>query len=565
MNRRDFFSSLQIANTPQKPTIDEVMQASGIRRTNRTLSTGLTAYSGAWGFDEVAHLLRRTMFGAKKDDITYFMGKTMSQAVDELLTAPSTQPSPPINNYNTAQKIDPNIAPGQTWVYGPEDVNFNSQRIGSLKAWFMGQTLNQDRSIHEKMVLFWHNHFSTETNVYNSAIWGYNHHVTLRKNSLGNFKTFVKEITTDVAMLKYLNGYLNTKKQADENYGRELQELFTVGKDLNPHYTEDDVKQAARVLTGWRINQSTFKSYFDLTKHDTTDKVFSSFYNNTTITGKNSATAGDEELDAMLTMIFNHQEVAKFMCRKLYRWFIYYDIDATTETNIIEPLATIFRNNNYDIKPVLEALFKSEHFYDAANMGCLIKSPLDSLIGMCRQFEVVFPTSQDYVTQYYYWNLIWSFTTIQQQNYGDSPNVAGWSAYYQVPEFHEIWINSDTLPKRNQISDVMIAVGVKRGSNIIIIDAIAAAEKISSKPSDPNKLIDDLCKYLHATLTLSQANKDSIKTSSLLYGQSTDAYWTTAWNDYKNNPTDATKKQIVNYALILLMKYLMDLSEYQLS
>lgn len=558
MDRRNFFNSFIIPNEPGVKERSEKTQVS-----QRT-STGISQYTGNWSDDQVYHLLRRTMFGAKLADVNYFKAKTMSDAVDELLTVSTSPPSPPINNYSSGASKDPNIAEGATWVNGPEDINFNSQRRQSLKYWWVGLMINQDRTILEKMTLFWHNHFATQTTTYNSSILGYKHLALLRANALGSFKSLVKEVTINPAMLVYLNGYKNTKKAPDENYARELQELFTVGKDLASHYTEDDVKAAARVLTGWTLDKATFATTFDLSKHDTSDKQFSSFYNNTLIQGRNANSAGDDELNDLLTMIFNQQETAKYICRKLYRWFVYYDIDSSTETNVIEPLAAIFRNSGYDIKATLSALFKSEHFFDSANMGCIIKSPLDFNIGFVRQFEMAFPTSANYVNQYYMWGQVWGATFIQQQDPLDPPNVAGWPAYYQIPSYHELWINSDTLPKRNQITDGLVYVGVTKSGFTLMVDCISAAN-LSAKPSDPNQLITDLCKHLHATLTLSKSEKDAIKTSTLLSGQVTDSYWTTAWVDYINNPTDKTKTAIVTGRLQALLKYLMDLSEYQLS
>lgn len=564
MNRREFFTPTKLptsSETVAPPSLEEVAAP---KRINRGLATGLSPYAGAWGQDQVVHLLRRTMFGAKMADINYFKGKSMSQAVDELLTVNTSPPSPPINNYSGGVNKDPNIAEGATWVNGPDDPNYNFQRRQSLKYWWTGLMINQDRTILEKMTLFWHNHFSTQSTIYNSTIWGYNYLATLRGNAVGNFKDLAKKMTIDPAMLNYLNGDKNTKNAPDENLGRELQELFTVGKDLANHYTEDDVKAAAKVITGWRINKTTFQSYFDSTKHETSNKQFSAFYNNTVIQGKSGSTAGDVELDDLLTMIFAQNEVAKFMCRKLYRFFVYYDIDATTETNVIEPLATIFRNSGYDIKTVLTALLKSEHFFDVANMGCIIKSPVDFNVGLIRQFEVDFPTAATYETQYFMWGQVWSVGYIQQQDILDPPNVAGWPAYYQIPSFHELWINSDTLPKRNQIADLLLYVGIKRSGFTLIIDTIAVAQMMS-QPDNPNTLIDDFCKYLHGTLTLSQTEKDTIKIVALLSGQVTDSYWTTAWNDYLANPTVAAKKKIVTDRLMLLIRYLLDLSEYQLS
>lgn len=530
-------------------------------KTARTLS-GAGKYTGSWGKDQVMHLLRRTMFAVKKSDLDYFMSKTMEQAVDELLTAPSTLPDPPVNNYNNARITDPDIPLGETWVNGPANPALTGARRNSWKSWWVGTMVNQGRTIQDKLTLFWHNHFATETNVYRDPIHAYNHGETLRAGALGNFRSLVMAVTIDPAMLIYLNGNKNTAQAPDENYARELQELFTLGKGPDSKYTEEDVREAARVLTGWRINRATNVTYFDARQHDVNDKKFSAFFNNTTITGRSGTEAGEQELNDLLDMIFDQDEVARHMVRKLYRWFIYYDIDEAAEQNVIQPLAQVFINNNYEIKPLLDAFFKSEHFFDPINYGCLIKSPLDYSVGLARQFNLDIPTDRDVANQYYFWNILWQVAFIQQQDLGDPPSVAGWPAYYQVPQFHEIWINTDTLPKRNQITDILIAAGVSRGGHTMQIQPIAIADMFS-KPEDPNALIDDLVDFLH-TLNANEDQKEYMK-SILLAGQLNDSYWTQAWNDHKADPDDVTKKNTVLLRLMQLLKYLMNLAEFQLS
>lgn len=529
------------------------------QRTARTQS-GVDPYTGSWTRKEVTHLLRRTMFGATKADIDYFAGKSMSDAVDELLSPGSYKPSPPVNNYNSSRITDPDIALGQTWVNGPANGALNNARINSLKSWWVGQMIGQDRSILEKMTLFWHNHFSTETEVYRDPIYGYRHQQMLRENSLGDFKQLVKLVTIDPAMLIYLNGNANTKNAPDENYGRELQELFTLGKGENSQYTEDDVKAAARVLTGWRVNRTDFTSYFNQNLHDPANKTFSSFYANTTIQGK-SGSDGAKELDDLLDMILAEDEVAMFICRKLYRWFVYYEIDAAAETNVIAPLAAVFRNSNYSIKAVLAALLKSEHFFDTANQGCLIKSPIDFTLGMLRQYEVEFPDSSKVVELYYFWQVIRQVCAAQQQDVGDPPNVAGWPAYYQTPQFHEIWINTDTLPRRNQITDIMAYVGVSRQTEKMVIDTIKVAEMFD-KPDDAAALVDDLVEYLY-TLDVSSDQKEHMQ-SYLLSGQAA-SYWKDAWDAYQADKNNQILRDVVELRLQGLLKYLMNLGEYQLS
>ncbi|MDB5231169.1 MAG: hypothetical protein JWN76_1974 [Chitinophagaceae bacterium] len=558
MDRRSFLTAI---GTPPP-----VSAAKAHYRVADRTNTSLKEYSGPWTETEISHLLKRTMFGSTKTDIKYFKNKTMIQAVDELLAPASPLPAPPVKDYDTTGVTTPdtNIAAGTTWVNDTNnDGTIQSRRRAAFKKWWMGLLINQDRSIREKMTLFLHNHFSTETNDVGNAQYIFKHHAMLRANALGNFKTITRQVAIDPAMLVYLNGQYNTATAPDENFGRELQELFCCGKGPDSLYTEADVKAAAKVLTGWRNNATLISSFFDSTKHDTGNKQFSAFYGNTVITGKTGATAGDLELDALINMIFSANEVAKYICRRIYRWFVYYDIDVAVENNVIQPLADIFRKNNYEIKPVLNALLKSEHFYDAFNQGCLIKSPLDLVIGFCRELNIQFPASADYVNNYGLWNGLLSFASNMQQNLGDPPDISGWKAYYQSPQFYEIWINSDTLPKRNQFTDQLTLSGYTFGGKKIQVDSVAIANTVSD-PSDPNILLDEIIALMFR-MPLSSAVKSQIKKDILLGGQVTDNYWTTAWIDYNANPNNTANATIVKNRLRDLFKYLMNLAEYQLS
>lgn len=529
--------------------------------------TGLNPYTGPFTQTELQHLLKRTLFGASKSDLDYFAGKALPVVLSELLNPAAVIPPPPIKEYTTsttATTPDSAIAVGSTWVGDlNNDGTVQSQRRASFKKWWMGLMINQDRSVLEKMTLFWHNHFATETNDVGNAQYIYRHHQLLRSNALGNFKTLTRAVTVDSAMLVYLNGQLNTRTAPDENYGRELQELFCCGKGPDSLYTEADVKAAARVLTGWRNNTTTMTSYFDSTRHDSNPKAFSSFYNNTVIAGRTGATAGDIELDEMLNMIFNVQEVAKYVCRRIYRWFVYYDIDASVEANIITPLANIFRTNNYEIKPVLQALLQSEHFFDVLSRGCQIKSPVDLVVGMCREFPMAFQPASDYITNYAHWNYMVTWVSNMQQNIGDPPDVSGWKAYYQEPQFYQIWINSDTLPKRNQFTDTMIVTGYSFGGKRIQVDGLALVQQLNT-PADPNALINQLTSYLYR-IDLSDASKTQLKRDILLSGQTSDHYWTDAWNLYISNPGNTANTTTVRNKIRDLLKYLLNLAEYQLA
>ncbi|QNA44006.1 DUF1800 domain-containing protein [Lacibacter sediminis] len=559
MDRREFLTAGKRSGTA----------VHSISKTSARTYSGLNAYNGQWTKNEVVHLLKRCMFGATLADINYFAGKTMNEAVDELLNPTAPLPAPPVKDYDGvtgATTPDNDVVAGETWVNSVNnDGTIQSRRRAAFKKWWMGCIIQQDRSIREKMLLFWHNHFATETVDVGNANFLYKHVNLLRTKSLGNFKQLVRDITLDPAMLIYLNGRLNTATAPDENYARELQELFTLGKENNPNYTEADVKAAAKVLTGWRAdsNVNTFPSYFTSSRHDSTNKTFSSFFSNTVITGRTGTTAGDLELDDLLNMIFaRNMEVSRFMAKKLYRFFVYSEIDAAAEANVIEPLAQILRNNNWEIKPALSALLKSEHFFDVLNQGAMLKSPLEHAGAICREWGVLFPNAvTEYADAYGMWNYVMTVAANYQQNLGDPPSVAGWPAYYQVPQFYELWINTDTLPKRNQFSDLMIGNGYTRNGKKIVIDAVAFTKTLSN-PADPNMLINELFEMLFR-IPISQQAKDQLKKDFLLTGQDQDYYWSNAWNIYIGSPI-TTNFNIVNTRLRGLFKYCMNLAEYQL-
>jgi hypothetical protein len=149
------------------------------------------------------------------------------------------------------------------------------------------------------------------------------------------------------------------------------------------------------------------------------------------------------------------------------------------------------------------------------------------------------------------------------QNLADPPNVAGWPAYYQSPEYHELWINADTLPKRNKFTDLMLETGYTRNGRKVSIQAIPFAQAISSNPADPNQLVKDLFELLIST-EVDQSIKDNLKKQILLSGQTSDYYWTDAWNSYQSNQ-NTINFNLVNTRLKALIKYIMNLPDYQLS
>jgi uncharacterized protein (DUF1800 family) len=538
-------------------------------RKSTALTDGLDEYTGEWTTTEVVHLLKRTLFGVKVDDLNYFLGLTMSDAVDQLLTPTAAPSTVPLNSYSSNGYTDPTgVAAWDTWIntgVDYPDSQMNTLRLDSLKCWWIGQMLNENRSIHEKLTLFWHNHFAVDSLLHIADIparpW-YDYYLILRANALGNFKQLVKSMTLSPAMLCYLNGNTNVKTAPNENYGRELQELYTVGKSPASLYTEGDVEAAARVLTGHSVD-SYFNYVFNEGNHDDSNKSFSNFYGNTVITGRSGAT-GPAELDDLLNMIFNTQESAKFICRQIYNFFVYYNIDATIESTIITPLAQVFRSSGYDITAVMSVLLKSDHFFNMAySSACLIKSPIDFTLGLMREYQVKMPDPSDLGSSYSVWEMILQTTATLQQEILRIPEVAGWYAYYEGTAYHELWINSVTYTQRNAFTDQMITSGDMMNMVPLLIDPLAFASSLAS-PGDPNLLISESLDILYR-VPLSSATILSLKQTILLGGLTTDYYWTSAWQSYTSNPTDPVAKGTVFNRLQTLYKYLMNLPEYHLS
>ncbi len=526
---------------------------------------GLTPYTAAWTVKQQKHLLRRTMFGVTKTDMANISALTPGAAVDYLLNNVSAAPAPPINNYENTYADTTSVPAGSTWVnatYGDGTLDYH--RTLSLKSWWMSNIANQNTSIIEKMVLFMSNNYPIEMAAVPGAILCYKYLDLLRTHALGNLKDFIKALSKDGAMLRYLNGHFNVKNSPDENYARELQELFTVGKDGPVQFTEPDVKAAAKVLTGWRVDINTATVSFNDSLHDDTNKLFSSYYNNQILNGLSGA-AGANELDNLVDMIFSNgsQDIAKFYARKIYRFFVYYDIDANIETTIINGLAQTLINNNWDVKPMIAQLLKSDHFFDSLTMDCYISSPIEFFAGTFRGLESSVSPTLSIEDQYKSYYKLVQYAANAAQNIGDPPSVSGWPAFYQVPHFHEMWINSDTLPKRLQTTDYLLTPNGAYVSATarLRFDVMDFANSLAT-PSDPVAVVD-YCVEFFLGLTLSQSLKDYYK-SILLAGQTSNYYWTNAWNDYAGSPTNTTYLGIVRSRLQQMLTEMFRMAEHHL-
>ena len=526
-----------------------------------TIEGGLEPYAGPWNDQAVVHFLRRLTYGVRKEDLVRFKAMTLDQAIEEMIQA-SPNPAPPINDYNDADYTDPNVPFGATWVNESFDPDAASARVVSLKKWLIQQAIEQEATIHEKMVQFWHNHLVVQLWDAYMPEASYRHFTMIRNQALGNFKTLVKDMTTDTSMLVYLNGFLNSKEAPDENYSRELQELFCIGKGPNANFTEGDVQQMARVLTGWTLRWPARETIWNGWAHDTGDKQFSSFYNNTIITGRSGPNAGEEELQDLMDMLFDNDETALFLCRKLYSYFIYAEISDQAERDVIQPLAQIMRDNNYEMIPVLKALFRSAHFFDAEIRSAQIKSPMDFLVGFWRTTDVKIPTNWDrYQEGLVYNTMLWNMSGMGQQ-IGDPPNVAGYPAYYQTPIFDKSWITTDTITTRALDTDSFIFWGFWTPMENLNVDLIEFV-RLFDNPKDPNDLIEEAF-LLCCGLTPSDRVRTQFK-NILLSNQATDSYWLNAWLEFEADPNDENKRNIVDSRLRNMFRRLFQLAEYQLA
>jgi uncharacterized protein (DUF1800 family) len=559
------------------------------------VTSGLAPYTGLWTTREALHLLRRTGFGVQKSQLDSIVALPFNTAINTVLNVNTYAPGP-INHYETykGHQDVTGVPYGGDWTntahpeHWDENINYggiNRRRMEGLQAWQIELALDQDITIREKMVLFWYHfipvNFERITDLgdlyvsTNSARICYRYMKMFRDNSVGNFKTLISSMARQSAMAYYLNNVVNTKTAPDENFAREIMELFTLGKDSPDRYTQADVVQAAKLLTGWRVlNLNTVNESVEFVaeEHDFSPKQFSSFFNNRVIQG-----TGAGELDEFIDMIFQKQViVSQYICRRLYRFFVYYDIDATTETNIIVPLAQLFVSSNWEILPVLEKLFKSQHFFDIANRGVYIKTPFDLLLGTIKSFNINYkiPNSDLYGSQYAVYLFLNEQCDMMNQGMGNVKNVAGWTAFYQKPNFYQNWINSDSIQRRFKLINGLFE-GLENtnyyfddasGNPTVLfkVDGIAFVQQFSDDICiDPNQLVSECIKYL-LPVDLAPEQKSIIKTQTLLSNLTSDYYWSDAWEAYKSNPADEMAKSTVQTRLKGLLNTIVQYAEYQL-
>lgn len=281
--------------------------------------------------------------------------------------------------------------------------------------WVRQMTSDNYSCLQEKMTLFWHGHFACESKRFDHAANQIN---TIRQYALGNFRDLVLAISKDASMILYLNNQQNRKNKPNENYARELMELFTIGRG---NYTEQDVKEAARAFTGWFSDQETGTFKFNERQHDAGSKTFM---------GKTGNWNGDDIVD----LILDRKETATFLATKVYRYFVNEKVDAEN----VALLAKVLYQSNYNIETMMQTLFESDWFYAKENVGVKIKSPVELLVGMGKVLNLQFGNAK---------------SVLFPQNYLGQmlfrpPNVAGWPG-------GKTWIDNSTLMLRMNFAAVV--------------------------------------------------------------------------------------------------------------
>lgn len=522
----------------------------------------LQPYKAQWDEQVISHLLRRTLNGPTLAQIKDAERKSLVVVIDQLLEVPVL--NEPLS-YLAEETI---VEFGKTWVnsFYPKDERLKgyheNARRDSLTAWLVKNLNFPSGTIHEKMCLFWHNHFAVPACEDSRAT--FNYHRKIQNRALGNFKELVKEITVDPCMLIFLNGSNNSSVHPNENYSRELLELFTVGKgnQIGPgdysNYTEKDVREGARILTGWKVHgilSDTELPYskFDESIHDKGEKKFSAHFKNAKITD-----GGDKEYSQYIDLIFEQEETAKYLCRKLYRWFVNHEIDDTIENKIINGLSETLMKNDYEIKPVLKQLLMSRHFFDEKFRGAIIKNPLEFIFSFLNSTKSFFDEDVN-VTYNIYMNCNNLLSTLGM-NYMVPPSVSGWPAYYQEPSFYKLWVNASSIKSRFDFSELFVLKGgIEVDNRHLEIKTLDFLNSLS-KPEDPNQVIDDLI-LIFLPSPINDSKRQILK--SILLNDLPDFEWTTQYNDYSSKKDNAELAEPIKKQFALTLNRLFKFPEFQ--
>jgi uncharacterized protein (DUF1800 family) len=377
-----------------------------------TLAPYVPSAQAPWNRARIRHLYRRLGYGPTlaelEDGLSASPGQLIDQLIDQAIALPLT-PEPEWSNWSIE-------------AYTDFQTQIGDQVLGYMDLMVEGMITY---GLRDKMTLFWLNHFVTKLEAYACPSWMYQYHRVLQSNALGNFRTMTEAVGTTPAMLVFLNGVQNNRFQPNENYARELFELFTLGRDNG--YTQADIVNAARALTGWNGFSSLCAPItFVPLLHDPGPK---------TVFGQ----TGNFNYEQLHDVLFAQRgvQISEYVCGRLYQFFVHEEINE----DIVAGMAQTFRDNNFELAPVLRQLFKSEHFFDAFVMGVQIKSPFDYFLAFFRENNLDYNAETLRL-------VVYVASQLGQQLF-NPPDVAGW------PE-NRSWVDTSTLTGRWQGSDYML-------------------------------------------------------------------------------------------------------------
>jgi uncharacterized protein (DUF1800 family) len=372
-----------------------------------------TALAAGMGMEEARHFLVRTTFGPTVPVIREFSYLTREQAIARVLGESRTDARRPppawVDEPVTSLRSFRNASPEERRKIQDTEL----RRGMELRAWWVREMIDTPLQLNERMTLFWHGHFTSSLQKVRMVQLMYRQNQLLRRHATGNFAELLHAVSKDPAMLVYLDSANNRRGQPNENFAREVMELFTLGEG---RFSESDVREAARAFTGWSIDPETGAYLWRAMAHDTGDK---------TVLGRTGNFDGDAVLDVLLAQ----PRTAEHIVERLWREFISQQPNARE----VQRIAAAFRASRYDIKTALRELLGSKEFWAAEARGGMVKSPVDLVVGTMRQFEI--PVSDTLPLALLMAGL--------GQNLFAPPNVKGWPGGTR-------WVNSTTLLTRKQ-------------------------------------------------------------------------------------------------------------------
>ena len=417
-----------------------------------------------WNQSSAAHLLGRTMIGPTYNDIIDSTNNRLNYTVSTLLGELET-PEPP-----GSWVEDP--APAWDQLTDDEVDELMQQyrdHMWEMATWWIIRMTQNSKNITEQMTLFWHNFFATAQSKVFFPQAMYEQNKIFREYGLGNFKELLRRVTFGPAMMIWLDIHRSKKHNPNENFSRELMELFTLGVD---NYSQNDIVEASRAFTGYVTNGvETNYDYENLVGNDIHWDEWHDF-DNKTVLGQTGPWTGDD----IINIILEQENCAKHICRRIYKWFVYENVNES----VVEEMADVLRDNNYEIRPALEFLFKSEHFYDNNYRGALIQNPIGFLPGLIRKFGMQNFTFPD--------GFLLRSVGVLGMTPLEPPDVNGWIGYRS-------WINSITLPLRKLVGCSLVTGSSPIGSFDFTVDVRSMAQSMYSS-NDPGYASEQIVRKL---------------------------------------------------------------------